>query len=79
MCFFTRWTVRAECLKSVLDNYEELLMLLEHSLEDGISDTDMKARIIGVQSVMGNFDYLISECVVVEASSVSRICIPSQF
>lgn len=48
-------------MKSVLINYEELLILWEKTLDSGVSDSDMKARIIGVQSVMGKFDYLMSK------------------
>lgn len=61
MYFLDRWTVRADCMKSVLINYEELLILWEKTLDSGVSDSDMKARIIGVQSVMGKFDYLMSK------------------
>ena len=55
---FFRWTVRASCMRSVLDNYEELLQLWDLSLSR-CSDTEMKARIIGIQSQMNNFHFLI--------------------
>lgn len=41
----TRWTVRAESFKSILDNYIVLIELWSKSLEH---DTEMKARIQGV-------------------------------
>ena len=31
-------------------------------LEDGISDTDMRARIVGVQSQMQKFEFVLGEC-----------------
>ena len=53
----TRWTVRGEALQSILSNYEELMDLWEWSLSN-IKDTEMKARIRGVQAVMPTFDFL---------------------
>lgn len=47
-------------MKSVLINYEELLILWEKTLDSGVSDSEMKARIIGVLSLMVKFDYLMS-------------------
>lgn len=44
-----------------MDNFDELLTLWENTLDEGVSDSDMKARIIDVQSVMGKFDYLMCE------------------
>ena len=52
----TRWTVRAEALQSILDNYEVLSELWIESL-DVIKDSDMKARINGVASQMKGFDF----------------------
>ena len=45
----TRWTVRANSLKSVIDNYKVLQELWESS-QDETSDTSIKARIIGVET-----------------------------
>ena len=45
----TRWTVRAEALKSVLDNFDVLLRLWDESLEI-VKDTEMKASIQGVSA-----------------------------
>ena len=52
----TRWTVRAEALKSVLDNFNVLLELWAESLEH-VKDTEMKARIQNVAAQMTKFDY----------------------
>ena len=52
----TRWTVRAEALKSVLDNFDVLLRLWDESLEI-VKDTEMKARIQGVSAQMKKFDF----------------------
>ena len=52
----TRWTVRAEALKSILDNFNVLLELWAESLER-VKDTEMKARIQGVSAQMMRFDY----------------------
>ena len=45
----TRWTVRANSLKSVTDNYAVLQTLWE-TAKDETSDTSIKARIIGVEA-----------------------------
>ena len=45
----TRWTVRANSLKSVIDNYAVLQTLWETS-KDETSDTSIKARIIEVEA-----------------------------
>lgn len=58
---YIRWTVRADCMKSVLDNYSELLQLWERNVEEGIGDSEMKARILGIQSQMGKFAFLMCE------------------
>ena len=52
----TRWTVRAEALQSILENYQVLLELWIESV-DIVKDTEMKARILGVESQMKSFDY----------------------
>ena len=52
----TRWTVQAEALKSIFDNYNVLLELWDESLER-VKDTEMKARIQGVAAEMMKFDY----------------------
>ena len=51
-----RWTVRAQLLRSILDNYEALCTTWEKAIEIA-KDTEMKSRIIGVSSQMEKFDY----------------------
>lgn len=53
----TRWTVKANAMASILQNYSNLMELWEWSI-DHIKDTDMKARIRGVQAHMKKFDFL---------------------
>ena len=52
----TRWTVQADSLKSVLDNYEALMDNWEETLHI-VRDTEMKARIDGIVSQMQTFDF----------------------
>ena len=52
----TRWTVRAECFKRVIDNYEPLMKLWQQYLENESMQTDLKARIIGVKRQMTTFE-----------------------
>ena len=52
----TRWTVRAETLHSVIENHDELMALWEWSIKH-LKDTEMKARVIGVNTVMSNFSF----------------------
>ena len=42
----TRWTVHANCLKKITDNYEPLLKLRKERLEEKL-DAETKSRIIG--------------------------------
>ena len=53
----TRWTVRAKSLRSILENYGSLKMLWQWSLQN-CSDTEMKARIRGVDVNMETFEYI---------------------
>jgi len=52
----TRWTVRATSLASVKDNYSVLQELWDEAL-DVARDSDIHARIIGVQHIMTTFEY----------------------
>ena len=52
----TRCTVRAESLKSVLDNWSAINMFWDNSLEEKL-DPAIRGRIIGVQSQIHCFDY----------------------
>ena len=52
----TRWTVRGASLSSIYDNYKELDLLWTWCLEV-YKDTESRARVIGVQTQMQNFEY----------------------
>ena len=52
----TKWTVRAEELQSMFNNYEVLQNVWIDSL-NAATNTEMKARIQGVASQMKTFDY----------------------
>ena len=52
----TRWTVRAESMKSILDNWVALQQVWDESL-DGNLEPEIKSRIIGGKSQMITFDY----------------------
>ena len=50
----TRWTVRAKCMKRILDNYQSLMQLWEECLEERL-DQETRARIICCKSQMESF------------------------
>lgn len=52
----TRWTVRADCLKSILDNWNAINLLWDNSLNEKL-DPEIRGRIIGVKSQMHSFDF----------------------
>ena len=52
----TRWTVRAACLESVLENWDVLRELWSQSLETKL-DPEVKSRITGVKYHMETFDF----------------------
>ena len=54
----TRWTVRAASLQSVLDNYQVLLGVWDEAWERGHMDSDLRARLHGVQAQMQTFEFL---------------------
>ncbi len=55
----TRWTVRAESLASILDNYKNIQILWERACDSG-TNSEMKARIRGVESQMKTFKFYFS-------------------
>ena len=71
----TRWTVRAKSLNSIITNYSFLQDLWQWSLEN-CTDTEMKARIRGVETYMKNFDFvygvLLGELVLGHSDNLSR-------
>ena len=52
----TRWTVRAEALASIAENYEALQLTWD-TARDAVRDTEMRARIGGVAAQMEHFDF----------------------
>lgn len=58
--FPTLWTVRAATLKSVMDNYEVLLEVWKEAQRSHL-DGKIKARIVGVETLMHSFDFLFGE------------------
>ena len=52
----TRWTVRAACLQSVIDNWKVLQELWEECLESKL-EREIRAQIIGVNHQMTTFEY----------------------
>ena len=52
----TRWTVRANCLNSVIENFDDLQDLWEWSIQN-TTDTEMKARIRGVSYHTREYSY----------------------
>lgn len=70
-----RWTVRAESLKSILDNYEVLRQTWMESLQ-AVKDTEMKSRIIGVSTHMETFQYFygvtLGEIILWHTDNLSR-------
>ena len=52
----TKWTVRVESMKSILDNWVALQQVWDESL-DGNLEPEIKCRIIDVKSQMNTFNY----------------------
>ena len=52
----TRWTVRANCLKKIIDNYEPLQKLWKESWKEKL-DAETKSRIIGCKKQMESFKF----------------------
>jgi hypothetical protein len=71
----TRWTVKADALLSIIENYETLMELWDWSLTT-VTDTDMKARIRGVQAHMQKFEFFfglsLAELLLRNADNLSR-------
>ena len=53
----TRWTVRGNAVKSILQNYRPLNQLWEESLETRL-EPDVKGRILGVKAQMSQYNLL---------------------
>ena len=52
----TRWTVRAASLSAILKNYGTLMKLWGWA-HDSVGDSDLKARIIGVQTKVQTYNF----------------------
>ena len=52
----TRWTVKEECFERILENYDPLVKLWVDCLAERL-DTEIRARIIGTQVQMKDFEY----------------------
>ena len=72
----TRWTVCANALHSIYINYEASLMQLWKESLDFVKETDMRTRIIGVQSYMKKFDFffgiMLGELVLRHSDNLSK-------
>ncbi|CAC5378353.1 unnamed protein product [Mytilus coruscus] len=73
----TRWTVKADAMIAIINNYESLKKLWEWSLYK-LKDTDMKARVRGVEAHMQRFDFFfglsqfgLGECLLRTADNLS--------
>ena len=66
---------RAASLSSVLNNYAVFLELWEET-RDIAKDSDVRARIIGVQATMTKFEYLfgvmLGECILSHTDNLSK-------
>lgn len=71
----TRWTIRGQSCQAMIDNYDELMELWDWSL-DNVHDTEMKARIRGVQSYMKTFKFLfgchLGKMILIQTDNLSR-------
>ena len=56
MLCLRRWTVRAESMNSIIDNWVALQQVWDESL-DGDLEPEIKSKIIGVKSQMTTFNY----------------------
>lgn len=53
----TRWTVKADALAIIMQNFNALQCTWDEAI-DVVGDTETKARIQGVSSMMSTFDFL---------------------
>lgn len=71
----TRWTVKADALKSIIENYGVLQDLWDESV-DVVRDSEMKARILGVAAQMKTFEYFyainLAELILRHSDNLSR-------
>ena len=72
----TRWTVRGEGCIAMINNHQELCSLWEWLLNN-LTDTQMKARVIGVQAYMNKYVFvfgcLLSKNILQRTDNLSRV------
>ena len=71
----TRWTVRAASVENILNNYNILQELWQNALEVG-TDSEVRARLLGVQTTMIKFSYIfgviLGECILTHTDNLSK-------
>ena len=71
----TRWTVRADSMNSIIQNYSVLQQVWDEAT-DIVRDSETIARIQGVASQMQNFDFffglVLGECVLRNVDNLSK-------
>ena len=71
----TRWTVRGNTLAAIINNHKEVMALWEQALQI-TKDTEMKARIIGVQEQMRQFRYFfgcfLGQKILIQTDNLSK-------
>ena len=71
----TRWTVRAESLKTISENYTVLQELWDAAPETGL-DAEVRSRITGVKAQMESFNYFfgisIGELILKHGDNLSK-------
>ena len=64
----TRWIVRTVSLHAILKNYGTLMKLWGRA-QDNVSDSDVKAKIIGVQTKIQTFSFFYGLQLVIQITS----------
>ena len=71
----TRWTIKGDTLSAVCNNHNELMDLWTCSINK-LKDTEMKARVQGVESQMRSFEFifcsLLGENIFKQTDNLSR-------
>ena len=71
----TIWTVKADCLHSIISNFNILLTVWDEAL-DYVKDSEMRSRIRGISLFMRKFDFLFGvmfeECLLGHSDNLSK-------
>ena len=67
----TRWTVHENAYKKIESNYFPLMKLWDVSLATGKLDSEFKARIIGVQNQMCQFQFFYGLSLIQQLFAIS--------